>query len=323
MGQFHRSIFALADDLTGALEAGAKLRLPVTTQIDRADLRGLVVDTETRHLTAEQAAARVEALARRAGGPSLIYKKTDSTLRGNIAAELGALHRVFPDYRLVYVPAYPALGRTVRHGELYVDGAPVHRTVFAADPLNPITSSRIDSVLNGLPVEVIDGESDADIHAAAERILNSPAPVIVAGPAAIAAALAGEAPAVSFPAVRRCLVVNGSAHPASLAQIARASFDDRWVLFEYAGPETGLERAHRIGLAVKEILGANTFDAILVFGGDTAYAIHSALGAPDFTPLGEILSGVPVSRSGSLTWITKAGGFGAPDLLLHLKEKLS
>lgn len=323
MGHFQRSTFALADDLTGALETGAKLRLPVTTRLDRDDLRHVVVDTETRHLTAAQAAASVEALARRAGFPSLIYKKTDSTLRGNIAAELGALHRVFPDHSLIYVPAYPSLGRTVRGGELFVDGVPVHRTAFASDPLNPITSSRIDALLNGLAAEVIDGETDADIRAAAERILNRPAPALVAGPAAIAAALAGSPTPLSFPTVRRCLVINGSAHPASLAQIARASFDDRWVLYEHAGPEAGLDRAHRTGLAVKEILAANTFDAILVFGGDTAYGIHAALGAPDFTPCGEILPGVPVSRSGSLTWITKAGGFGAPDLLLHLKEKLT
>ena len=60
--------------------------------------------------------------------PELIYKKTDSTLRGNIAAELRALADLFPTWRIGYAPAYPALGRTVKNGVLYVDDVPVSET---------------------------------------------------------------------------------------------------------------------------------------------------------------------------------------------------
>src|SRR5258705_533178 len=80
-----------------------------------SDMPVLVIDTETRHLPAGRAAALVRAVAAgyREFAPWLIYKKTVSTLRGNIAAEFGALLDVFSERTLVYAPAYPQMGRTV------------------------------------------------------------------------------------------------------------------------------------------------------------------------------------------------------------------
>src|SRR5882762_6252805 len=102
------NVLALADDATGALE----------------------IDTETRQQSDERARAVVRSIAMRAkeSGVAHIYKKTDSTLRGPIAAEFRGLLDVWPELPLVYAPAYPALGRTVRSGVLYVDGRPVSET---------------------------------------------------------------------------------------------------------------------------------------------------------------------------------------------------
>ncbi len=106
-------ILVLADDATGALEAGAKLadrgsRCLVTLHRDlTAAPDALVVDAETRHLTREAALACVRGLAREARrrGVRHLYKKTDSTLRGHIGAEFQALLDVFPERPLLYVPA--------------------------------------------------------------------------------------------------------------------------------------------------------------------------------------------------------------------------
>ena len=114
----------------------------------------LVVNTETRHLEPAAAAARV-ARAVAANPARLIYKKTDSTLRGNIGAELGALLEACPDSPLLYVPAYPELGRVVKQGHLYVHGELAHETVFANDALNPVAYSDIARVLRlqtGAPI---------------------------------------------------------------------------------------------------------------------------------------------------------------------------
>jgi len=311
-------IFALADDLTGALETGAKFRgAVVTTNGFSPDEAVVVVDTETRHLTQERAAHVVRQTAREA---KLIYKKTDSTLRGNIAAELGALMNAFPDRALIYAPAYPDLGRTVRNSCLLIDGVPAHQTAFARDPLNPVCESDIRKVLSGLDIRVVDGETNADVENAAREILASEPYALAAGPGALAGALARlmglalSGPA-EHPLLHRCLVVNGSLHPASSAQIdcarARGLFDGEWVL---CGREPG---------AVLRALNESRFDGIVVFGGDTAFEIHEALQLPELRTMGEVLTGVPISQCGGMYWITKAGGFGPPELLCDIRRRVT
>ena len=346
---------AIADDLTGALEIGAKfagsgIRSRVVTAADLEavpETPVLVLDTETRHLRpgeAAEAVRRIAAAARRLA-PLLVYKKTDSTLRGNIAAEFGALREVFPELPLVFVPAYPELGRTVKEGRLYVHGVPVHETSFAADPLNPIRESAIARVLAGVEVEVRDGETRAEVEAAAREIVASEPYPTAAGPAALAEALAGlvELPRGErrgWPRVGRCLLVNGSLHPVSAAQVAHARAHGwraarpgcapgalargGWYLLETAEiAGGGLDRAGRVGVVVAEILERTPVDALVVFGGDTAFGVHAALGHPPFDPYGELVPGVPLSRCGGRFWITKAGGFGAPEILCDIQRLLT
>jgi uncharacterized protein YgbK (DUF1537 family) len=325
-------IFAIADDLTGALEVGACFPGSIVSTnrfvSEPPDAAALVVDTETRHLPAEEAAAIVHeiVLSARRFHPSLIYKKTDSTLRGNIAAEFGALLKAVPGKELVYVPAYPQMGRTVKEAHLLVHGVPVHETAFARDPLNPVVSSNIRALMGELPVTILDGESIADLEFAAQSILQQDAPPIAAGPAALAACLRSGCKTAPLPRVSRSLVVNGSMHPVSAEQIdfARAHdcFDDEWIYFEGTRCGEGFERAAKIGEQVRQKLNESRFDALIVFGGDTALGIHRALGSHDFRPYGEAAPGVPVSRGGDLFWITKAGGFGPPDLLCDIRRRL-
>jgi uncharacterized protein YgbK (DUF1537 family) len=362
-------ILALADDLTGALEIGAKfaargIASPVTTHPDVDPLgaeRMQVIDTETRHLPAEEAGRRVLSLAREARrlGARLLYLKTDSTLRGNIASELEALRKAWPESRLVYVPAYPRLGRTVRDGQLYVDGLAVDRTAFARDPLNPVRQSHIPTLLQSgcegpvwaLRVEelaaaaepaiyVCDAETEAEVARAAsftlDEAFNEATCRLAAGPAAFAEALAavlrpGHVPAPVWPVVRTCLVVNGSRHEVSLSQVRHAQacdcLNDRWQLLALpeAQGESGLAYAACVARAAIAAIARIQPAGLVVFGGDTALAILNALGCARLEPLGEILPGVPISRLAGrpLLLITKAGGFGPPDLLYELRKRLS
>lgn len=314
-------IFALADDLTGALEVGARFAGAVVTTRPAWDSReaAVVIDTETRHAPPESAAAVVRRLAceARESGARFIYKKTDSTLRGNIGAELSALAAVFPGSRVVYVPAYPRMGRTVVNGRLLIGGVPVHLTEFARDPLNPVRESEVPSPEG---VEVWDGQVDEDIEQAAERLLGGAAPVLAAGPAALAEALARRMGAgnstVRFPAVRRCLVVNGSLHPQSARQAAAMVSDEEWIVWARGGPG--------IGAKVREVV--DRVDGIFIFGGDTAFEVLRSLGCEKLRPLGEILPGVPLSlvehAGRDLIFLTKAGGFGPVDILPSIRRLL-
>ncbi len=249
-------VLAIADDTTGALEVGAQfaadgVRSLVTVKLRLAgEATALVVDTQTRHANparARRRVAQIAAMAREAGIPYL-YKKTDSTLRGNIAAEFQALLGVFPERLLVYVPAYPKMGRVVAGGELYVDGLPLAKTAFAGDPFNPCREGSIPRLLaagtkapvllaatrkqfeallqDAVPGSIIvcDGSSDDDLWAAAEAVARAKRPCIVAGTGGFAgpwvstltvkrSRLAPNTP------IKRCLVLSGSLHPASRGQI--------------------------------------------------------------------------------------------------------
>ena len=346
------ALLALADDLTGALEVGAKFaargipslvhswaypgisKRPTRASAADQGVRPTVVeviDLESRHLPPEQSAAAVSALAATACG--IIYLKTDSTLRGNIAAQLQALSRAWPESGIAYVPAYPALGRTVKDGQLYVYGVLVHRTVFAADPLNPIADSSIRRLVSEVSrCTVCDGETDADVARATAAALADPGCRIIAGPASVAAEIAAwfapsPLPAPPWPRVRKCLIVNGSLHEISARQIAFAeatgcaspSANAAWRILRLPAPAgmRPVELAAATGLLVRQCLVEADFDGVMVFGGDTAFGILKALGCPPLEPLGEAITGVPVSRivDRNLYLITKAGGFGDETLI--------
>ncbi|HVT73652.1 MAG TPA: four-carbon acid sugar kinase family protein [Lacunisphaera sp.] len=147
------SDFLLADDLSGALEAGAAFRARgrrVTLQLGPdPDAGGAATlqlySTETRNLSGPAAAALVRRVLRerRAAGARLVFKKIDSTLRGPVAAELAAVRDELAPPLLVLCPATPAAGRTVRDGLLLVGGTPVAQTEFARDPGSPVAESRV------------------------------------------------------------------------------------------------------------------------------------------------------------------------------------
>jgi len=149
----------VADDLTGANDTGvqfAKVGLrtlvvwkPDLPQEKLVDYDVVVIDTETRGKTMEQAyeEAYTAAAAIKRSGAVYFYKKIDSTLRGNIGAELDGMLDALQVSLAIVCPAYPRNGRTVVDGHLLVGGVPVERTEAARDPIAPISNSQIQSVI--------------------------------------------------------------------------------------------------------------------------------------------------------------------------------
>ena len=146
----------IADDLSGAGDSGlqfAKRGLRTVVLIDpsaAADLARdeqpdvVVLDTDSRQVPSAEAGRRVRDAAwavRRLGAP-IVYKKIDSTLRGNLGAELATLLDVFPGAGAIVAPAYPAAGRSVVGGRLLVRGVELAASEFARDPIWPMTDSR-------------------------------------------------------------------------------------------------------------------------------------------------------------------------------------
>jgi D-threonate/D-erythronate kinase len=327
-------VLVLADDLTGALEAGsafAQRGVEATVFINGqilAGTRALVIDTETRHVSADGAAEKIRAFAQTVA-TRLTYKKTDSTLRGNIRAELSALAQFGS---VVYVPAYPQLGRTLINRCLHINGVPISETAFASDPLHPITDGSIAKLLEGVDgVSICEANTESEIQEAARKWLATGG--FAAGPTAMlhaAAQLMGD-PGYRppFPEIHRALIVSGSRHQASREQLSVASTlfrDAAWTLLEAHAEHQGdpLTYAANFGSIAARLFQSGSFDALIVFGGDTAYHMMRALKVTSVEPLGEAIPGVPVSRlPDGRTLVTKAGGFGSPDILLKLHAQLT
>ena len=142
-----QSWFVLADDLTGAADcaiAFAKNGMvsDVLFEGDAAavsDAPVLAVDAASRSLPAAEAAQRHAALLTRHFCKGMrLYKKLDSLLRGQPAAETAAAIRALrgmggPAFA-VLAPAFPATGRTTVNGCVLVNGMPLESTeVWARD----------------------------------------------------------------------------------------------------------------------------------------------------------------------------------------------
>lgn len=153
-------LLILADDLTGALDTGIQfVKRGVRTSVvfdpayplEKVDqqVQVLVVDTESRHIDSAKAAEIVEGIVRKAVsiGVQCIYKKTDSALRGNVGAELGAALKASGQAQLHFIPAFPDTKRSTVGGIHYIDKVPVADSVFGKDPFNPVKYSRVADVL--------------------------------------------------------------------------------------------------------------------------------------------------------------------------------
>ncbi|MFB3830180.1 MAG: four-carbon acid sugar kinase family protein [Bryobacteraceae bacterium] len=326
------NIAAFADDATGALETGAQLagagvRAAVCFTGRPPGDAVPVFDTETRHLTAQQAEAAVARAAAMCAGARWVFKKTDSTLRGNIAAEFQALLRAWPGRDILYAPAYPALGRTVRDGALYVYGRPLGETEFARDPLNPVHDGRIAPLLAGLRVRVRDGCTDEDLDAAAREAVESGA--LAAGTGAFAAHWAAAIPVPRAPRPPRprprgpWLAVNGSLHPVSRGQMRALG---GWKILQTPAARAQDPAAVLRALAAEAAREIHGAAALLVCGGDTVFALLNELGIAAAEPWGELLPGVALStlRYGGreIVLVTKAGGFGDETTLARVRAMM-
>ena len=129
----------MADDLTGAADAGAPFaRRGHATEVIWQEMRPadgvsvIACDTGSRGLSPASAAERQRAAHRFLTPGAALYKKIDSTLRGQPAAEVAALCSVLRQQQrpafAICAPANPAMGRTTRDGRVLVRGLPLEQT---------------------------------------------------------------------------------------------------------------------------------------------------------------------------------------------------
>jgi uncharacterized protein YgbK (DUF1537 family) len=128
------TLLIIADDLSGAADcaiafasAGHNTVVTLDATHDTGDASVVAIDTDTRRLTGAQAGQRTLAAYQALIAPGQkLYKKIDSTLRGNWAAEVAALQTTAG--MAIIAPAFPATGRTTVDGQVLVNGQPLETT---------------------------------------------------------------------------------------------------------------------------------------------------------------------------------------------------
>jgi uncharacterized protein YgbK (DUF1537 family) len=330
------------------------------------------------------------------GWAGLLLKKIDTGLRGPLGAELDAAMEALGAEEAFVLPAIPEIGRTTQQGRQMIGGIPVHETPFARDPHHPIRDASVIGALaatgrrpaalldlgavrgdlpgaiaaaraRGAEVLVCDAETDADLERAVRVMLLRRRPLLLVGSTGLARALrrvlGTEIPPRRPRAVGPAplggdgiLVVAGSAHPATRAQVDRAR--ERGLVTtvvvqdpaqaEDAGVEASrhlragaaavlvppLERADSAALLAALRRAALTAfararpDGLVLIGGETGYHVLEGLGLPDLwletrlCPLvvrGRLMSG-PYA---GLAVVTKGGSAGAPDLVGAIVRQLA
>ena len=328
----------------------------------------VVIDTESRERPAEEARARARwaGSALRAGPARVLYKKLDSTLRGHVAAEIDGMLDGAGLGMALLAPAFPAQRRTVVDGSVHVDGRPADETPVARDPSFPRTGASVLGLLAtgdvrpvaSLPLATVrrgpdavaarierfggtggrvlaaDAETDADLSVLADAARRWPP--LLAGSAGLATALAGrEAPTghgCDEASLRRpLLVVAGSAHPVTRAQVSRLGRRESLDVLAPPGDDGTADGARRretvarLAEAARARIERARPGVLLLAGGETAIAVLRALGVGRLRLAGQIEPGLALGTLAGgpydgLVAITKAGAFGDAETLVRVWE---
>lgn len=341
----------IADDLTGACDAGVAFAhwgfrtvvLPAGASGAAPAFDVVVLPTFSREDAAAEAGRKVAAAREFLAGAGirLIFKKIDSTLKGNLAAEIEAVLANGDFTAALVSPAFPAMKRTVVDGVLHVGGR---------------AGTRIPPLLADIAqAQCRDAATDQDLHALAEEAIAGGGRVLCVGSGGLAAPMAAlladrfgrtgskrARPGKGGPA----LFVIGSEQAATRAQVdyllrhrparglclaeldrnaATSAFREGAHLVVTLDPsKSSAAEAGRLLVLAAAHLSAG----LVVSGGDTAEWVLRAAAISGIELCGEVLRGIPwgeaVTRSGQ-RWciVTKAGGFGAEDALAAVADFLS
>jgi len=228
------SIYVITDDLTGANDTAvqfAKKGLRTVVFLDpknaskyKERIEVIVLNTDSRALPASSAVDRIQS-AFHAISPSetdILFKKIDSTLRGNVVPEVEEALKLSAKEVAIVAPAYPKNKRTTVNGIHYVRGIPVAETEAASDPRCPVRHSHIPTLFQtqgsipsasisldqirkgtlkerveslaekGSRILIFDAETEEDLQIIVQGILSSGRTCLWVGSAGLAEALSEE-----------------------------------------------------------------------------------------------------------------------------------
>ena len=213
-----KKILLIADDYTGANDTGIKIaergyEVEISLKTDEViDSDICVIDTESRNISGDESRKIINKTLKSINNLDdylFIYKKVDSTLRGNIKEECDEIIKYYKPEIIIFDPAYPVLGRKVIDGIHFVNDVRLKETEFAHDPEKPITEDDIrkifdttsyhhnlEDIRNGLVIKdginTFDTELDSDLSEIAKKCLDLDRKILYIGSAGLCDAIFDE-----------------------------------------------------------------------------------------------------------------------------------
>lgn len=154
-------IYVLADDLTGATDTGVKFSkqgyhtsVSIVSLLKKERIKDFssdvyVIDTETREVDMELSRERIRQVITDINPQEedIVYKKIDSTLRGNIGAEIDELMELLGKDICLLAPSFPSNNRITVGGHQFVHGEPLGTTEYYYGDLDPGEASYVSSII--------------------------------------------------------------------------------------------------------------------------------------------------------------------------------
>jgi D-threonate/D-erythronate kinase len=363
--------FIIADDLTGACDAavafshrGASTEVLLdANHYGIADIQVRAISTETREGPPERAIEIIHGIAQREdlSHYDQIFKKIDSTFRGNTLSEIRAALDVFHDYFAVLAPAYPALGRTSVDGALNIRDITGETSISLRETLltaglrpywiaarqsaNQIERHMLQNLQGGNRLVFCDAVTEEDLRSTVDAARATRRRILWIGSAGLAHALAADIPARKPPAEVHpkgaTLIFVGSNHPVTQKQVADLQKNSavnisQSEIPDKVQPETAaivfrIERSQTTEAEIRsavEKLALQPVSCLFVTGGDTAMLVCHALGIHSLRLQEEFEPGIPqgVAVGGPFTGcniILKSGGFGQTGVLSRVAKHFS
>jgi uncharacterized protein YgbK (DUF1537 family) len=155
-------IRVFADDLTGAAELAGickehalnTLLTVVPTPANHAE--AIVYCTDSRSMELAAALNITEQFLEpiSIAKDAMVYKKTDSVLRGHVIEELLLQMKYLGYQRVLFIPENPSMGRIISKGQYFVNGKLLSDTAFANDPEFPRKTADVVEMLAGHGAEI-------------------------------------------------------------------------------------------------------------------------------------------------------------------------
>jgi uncharacterized protein YgbK (DUF1537 family) len=259
-------VAVVADDLTGANATSALLSkkgFKAITCLEKfhdglTQFEIVSFATDSRSIPYKEAYSRVvDCINQFKNHHPLISKRIDSTLRGNLGAEVDAVIDSHPELMALVVPVYPSSERICVGGSLLVNGIPLQNTAMRNDPKNPMTESSIlelfrcqsrypvshiplKEVLEGAArieqrlqhiyqqggrIVIFDATTDADINVIAQASEHSKLPVFCVDPGPFTAQFAHIRYSSERKMANKVFISIGSVSDLTQRQIKKLKYD--------------------------------------------------------------------------------------------------